>query len=268
MLEQAGALVSAIDLPGHGQDSADLKTASMTDYVDAVRGAVIRLHAACGEPVTLVGHSMGGVVVTHAALALGGSLVGRTVYVSAFVPGGGESALELADRDSGSQVAVCALRVADGVCVIGDVSRAAGVFYEKCSAADASWAAGLLGAESYRAVSETLPVSPESLALLNTGYIECLRDRVVTITAQRRMWAGLRSPLIRTIDTDHSPFLSAPRQLADHLLAMAPGGCRPEQPTLFSAGLRPRWVLSADRTGNAMSRPSTAGAPFNVRSQA
>ncbi|WP_432511471.1 alpha/beta fold hydrolase [Kineococcus sp. SYSU DK001] len=61
--------------------------------VDVVRGL--------GRPVVLVGHSYGGMVVTEAAAALG-DLVRGLVYVAAFVPDRGESALELSGRYPGS----------------------------------------------------------------------------------------------------------------------------------------------------------------------
>ncbi|GAA0314493.1 alpha/beta fold hydrolase [Kineococcus aurantiacus] len=61
--------------------------------VDVVRGL--------GRPVVLVGHSYGGMVVTEAAAALGDVVTGL-VYVAAFVPERGESALELSGRFEGS----------------------------------------------------------------------------------------------------------------------------------------------------------------------
>ncbi|ABS03481.1 alpha/beta fold hydrolase [Kineococcus radiotolerans] len=60
---------------------------------DVVRGL--------GRPVVLVGHSYGGMVITQAADALG-EQVRALVYVAAFVPERGESALELSGRHPGS----------------------------------------------------------------------------------------------------------------------------------------------------------------------
>ncbi|WP_432570733.1 alpha/beta fold hydrolase [Kineococcus sp. SYSU DK005] len=56
---------------------------------------------ALGRPVVLVGHSYGGMVITAAADALG-EQVKALVYVAAFVPERGESALELSGRYPGS----------------------------------------------------------------------------------------------------------------------------------------------------------------------
>ena len=42
-------------------------------------------------------------------------------------------------------------------------------------------------------------------------YIECTRDRAITIGQQRRMWAARPCEQVLTIESDHSPFLCAPR---------------------------------------------------------
>ena len=56
--------------------------------------------AGLGRPVVLVGHSYGGLVITEAAD--GDDAVTALVYVSAFAPDSGESAIELTGRFPGS----------------------------------------------------------------------------------------------------------------------------------------------------------------------
>jgi len=56
--------------------------------------------ASLGRPVLLVGHSYGGMVITEAAA--GNDAVVGLVYVSAFVPATGQSALELSNSEPGS----------------------------------------------------------------------------------------------------------------------------------------------------------------------
>lgn len=56
--------------------------------------------AGIGRPVVLVGHSYGGIVITEAAAA--NELVVGLVYVDAFAPEQGESALELSGKFPGS----------------------------------------------------------------------------------------------------------------------------------------------------------------------
>jgi hypothetical protein len=60
--------------------------------------------------------------------------------------------------------------------------------------------------------------TPLSLTEANFGrvrryYIECLQDRVVPVALQRSMRAGIHFDGVYSIDTDHSPFFSAPYEL-------------------------------------------------------
>jgi hypothetical protein len=48
-----------------------------------------------------------------------------------------------------------------------------------------------------------------------------VRDQAITIALQRHTHAARPGDPVLQIDTDHSPFLSRPRDLTDHLLALA-----------------------------------------------
>lgn len=51
----------AVSLRGHGGSEGSLPWVTLADYVDDLESAVARI----GEPVVLVGHSMGGLVIQH-----------------------------------------------------------------------------------------------------------------------------------------------------------------------------------------------------------
>ena len=52
------------------------------------------------------------------------------------------------------------------------------------------------------------------------AYIECLRDRAIPLELQRLMVAALPC-LVSSLDTDHSPFYSAPEALCEQLASIA-----------------------------------------------
>ncbi|MBW6439111.1 alpha/beta hydrolase [Actinoplanes hulinensis] len=83
---------------------------SLWGDADYVRDVV----AGLGRPVILVGHSYGGMVITEAAADL--DVVRALVYVAAFTPDHGESALELSGRFTGSTLgtALIAYPITDG----------------------------------------------------------------------------------------------------------------------------------------------------------
>jgi pimeloyl-ACP methyl ester carboxylesterase len=62
-LEGMGHTVVALDLPGLGEDQTPPAEITLQRYVDAVCDALGKEE----EPVLLVGHSMGGIVVSEAA---------------------------------------------------------------------------------------------------------------------------------------------------------------------------------------------------------
>ena len=94
-LRAAGHLVEAIDLPGQGDDPTPVEEATLDRYAQRVCEALAE-----GPPAVLVGHSMGGMVITQAA-ARCPQHIERLVYVAAFLPWDGMStghAHDLFDR--------------------------------------------------------------------------------------------------------------------------------------------------------------------------
>ncbi|GAA3629788.1 hypothetical protein GCM10022223_54270 [Kineosporia mesophila] len=83
-LRAAGARAVTVTLPGLG-DGDDRTGLRLSDAIDHVVSTVTELTEP-GRPVTLVGHSWGGYVVTGAAHRLGRDTVDRVVYYNAVVP--------------------------------------------------------------------------------------------------------------------------------------------------------------------------------------
>lgn len=99
LLEQAGHQVQVFDLPAHDQDTTPLREISLAAYTKRV----CEILDAQAEPVMLVGHSMGGIVITQAAEERP-EKIQMLVYLSAFLPQNGESLFQLASRDTDSLV--------------------------------------------------------------------------------------------------------------------------------------------------------------------
>jgi pimeloyl-ACP methyl ester carboxylesterase len=53
------------------------------------------------------------------------------------------------------------------------------------------------------------------------AYVECTRDQAISIELQRRMHRRFAMQRVVTMEADHSPFLSAPEELAAHLDSLA-----------------------------------------------
>ncbi len=215
LLEAEGHSVTTVDLPGHGENSSDVAGMTLDSYAQEV---VARVEAA-GEPVVLAGHSMGGMPITQAA-ELVPNKIAALVYVCAFLPGDGQSLLQVADGDPAAQV-LPNLQVdeAAGLCEVAEDARVA-CFYEECDPADAAAASSRLVPESLAAFAAPASLTEERAGSVRRVYVECLRDHAISIAKQREMYAARPCERVLTLDTDHSPFLSRPDELAAHLLSV------------------------------------------------
>ena len=93
-LQAQGHRVVANDLPGLGQDRTPPGDISLETYADAVCDAL----TAEEEPVLLVGHSMGGIVISQAAERLP-EQVKSLVYVSAYLLRDAQSMMDIVQVD-------------------------------------------------------------------------------------------------------------------------------------------------------------------------
>ena len=219
LLEAEGHLVIAPDLPGHGDDRAPVAEMTLETNARRVQEAV----EAADAPVVLVGHSMGGMAVTQAAEYVS-DRIASLVYVAAFLPDDGQSLPELAAALGGADNVQPQLIVneAEGTCLLREEALV-GLFYEECSAEDAEFAVSRFGVESLAAMGAPAHITEGSAGRVPRAYIECLRDQAITIRLQRHMHAARPCSPVLQIDTDHSPMLSRPEELAAHLVALAPG---------------------------------------------
>jgi pimeloyl-ACP methyl ester carboxylesterase len=215
-LEVRGHRVLALDLPGHGSDPTPLESVTLQDYARAVSDVI----ADQSEAMIVVGHSMGGLVISQAA-ELAPSHVRGLVYLCAYLPRHGQSLGMLALRDQQTLV-VGALEIDSetGLSRIPtDLARRA--FYNDCQAADLRWATEQLGCEPLHAFEATVSLSDARFGRIPRAYIHCERDAVIGPVLQREMEAASPCQVTISMQTGHSPFLSAHEELALHLESIA-----------------------------------------------
>lgn len=214
LLELAGHSAVALDLPGHGDDRTPTSRIALSDYTDRISATV----AAQPGPVVLVGHSMGGGAITQAAEACSEHLR-LLVYLTAYVPGHGSSIAEQALGDAASLLTGSVLIDPDaGVASLSeDVIDAC--FYADCEPDDIAFARKHLRDDPLAPLTAPLDLQNAAARTIPRVYIECLRDATLTLEHQRAIRAAGSWANVYSLDTGHSPFLSAPRALAEHLLA-------------------------------------------------
>ncbi len=213
LLEAKGHRALAPDLPGHGNDRTPMATVTLKSYTDRI----CEIASEQQESVILAGHSMGGIVISQAAEYCP-EKIKALVYVCAFLPRNGDSLVTWASQDRESMVnPTTTSPQADGTIVVKpECTREA--FYGDCAEEDVALAQSRLVAQSPAPFATAVQTTAERWGRIPRYYIECARDRAITLMLQREMQK--HSPCRQTfaIATDHSPFFSAKEELADIFL--------------------------------------------------
>jgi pimeloyl-ACP methyl ester carboxylesterase len=215
LLEQRGHTVIAPDLPGHGRDKTPVSDVTFEAYV----GKVCHILDAQPEPVVLVGHSMGGGVITQTA-EYRPDKIKTLVYLTALLPANGESMGQVLRRNTASILPSNVVpAVEPGATMIREEVLAAG-FYNDCSAEDVALAKLLLVPQATASLRARLQTSAANFGRIPRVYIECLRDQAHSLAFQRSVYPTFPGQRVIAMDTSHSPFFSAPGELAAHLAAL------------------------------------------------
>jgi pimeloyl-ACP methyl ester carboxylesterase len=214
LLEREGHAVEAPDLPGHGRDRVAVQEVSLQAYADRV----CKILDAQPEPVILVGHSMGGIVITQVG-EYRPARIETLVYLTAFLVRNGESLRQVFQGDTETLLRPNTVWAEDQSCTVKDEALKE-VFYGDCSDEDVARARSLLVPQATAPFVAPVSTTEENFGRIPRAYIECLRDRTISPSVQRSMYTALPCREVISMDTSHSPFLSAPEELAGHLMSL------------------------------------------------
>jgi pimeloyl-ACP methyl ester carboxylesterase len=201
---------------GHAVFAPDLVGAALSDWTDVV----CQILAAQSQPVILIGHSRGGMVISQAAerhplkiLALG--------YLSGFLLRDGESMLRATQEDGSSLAPPNLVMSTDKqTCAVAE-SALREVFYGQCAPEMVEFARAHMIVEPTGPLATPVKISDARFGRVPRFYIECLQDKAVPLRLQRKMYGALPCRKVWSLDTDHSPFFSKPDELAACLLELA-----------------------------------------------
>jgi pimeloyl-ACP methyl ester carboxylesterase len=220
LLEREGYAVVAPNLPASGGDNASIENADLNGYagriapmIDGIEGKII-----------LVGHSMGGIVTSQVSEDRPHRLC-AAVYINGLLFRNDESLASFLEANSGLNVDDLVLKnmkvSADGTMATFPADKATEVFYNTCTAADASWAQTQLTPQRTKVYGDKLKLSTERYGTVKRFYVKGLQDHAVSPLYQDAMLKNTACEQIFSLDGDHSPFLSAPSKLVDILLTIA-----------------------------------------------
>lgn len=217
-LEQHGNTVIVVELPGHGADKTPTHQLSLDVYAAKVIEAISHTKGS----VILVGHSMGGMVITQVAEKIP-QKIKKLVYIGAFLPATGQALTDLAGQDPGSRLGPLLTPSADQLTL--DVKQDS---LTQLFIADGDNATKQKVTDNYRPEPAIPFTGKVTLTAANFGsvekvYIKTLQDAVISPAFQGRMIAAAGIHTVYELNTSHSPFLSQPKAVAELLLSIGEG---------------------------------------------
>jgi pimeloyl-ACP methyl ester carboxylesterase len=215
-LERAGHRVLAPDLLSLGRDRTPVGSVALADWTDQIAALI----DAQSEPIVLVGHSRGGIVLSETAERRP-TRIRVLVYVTAFLLENGCSLQMAAAGDTESLVGPNLVVADDHLSVRIRDEAVRETFYGECSDDDVALARALLVPEPLTPLATPVRTTDANFGSVPRVYVECSRDRAMTLKSQQQMQAALPCRETISLDTDHSPFLSRPDELTAALLRAA-----------------------------------------------
>jgi pimeloyl-ACP methyl ester carboxylesterase len=219
LLAERGHSVLVPDLPGHGNNPLPLNKVSLKVYVDSL----LEVLARTDDKVILVGHSMAGIVISEAA-AQQPEKIAHLVYLCAYLPRDEESLFDLITLNRSHEPFTAielAMRMSDDKrsCTI-DEDDIIPLFYPLVPPAAAARAKAAFGSQATLPLATKVKLAGTAFDTVPRTYICCTQDRVIPLHHQRRMLNRQSCDTLLQIEADHSPFYSAPGQLAALLAAI------------------------------------------------
>jgi pimeloyl-ACP methyl ester carboxylesterase len=205
----------APDLPSLGRDRTSVEGITLQGWTDSVCGHL----DGQDEPVILVGHSRAGAVISQAAEKRPKKVL-MLVYLAAYLLEDGESVSQTALKDERSLVPPNMIVAPDHKSCTLREAAVKDALYGECTDEDVILAQSLLVPEALAPLTTPIRTSAGNYGRVPRVYIECRRDRALSLSEQRRMVNAMPCERILSMDTDHSPFLSSPDELTAHLLSL------------------------------------------------
>jgi len=214
ILSKTGHDVTAVDLPGHGNNKAQASEVTLDAYVQEV----IRVVQQKGGKVILAGHSLGGVVISRVAEIVP-EKINRLIYIAAMLPKTSVTAFEIMQSDGGSELAPYTQLSQENRTIILDPKAVPKVMLNDVSDESEIERMLPLFAMEQPAMPFSAPIelSDARFGSVPKFYIRASLDKVIPPSLQDKMIKNWALEYVFDLQSGHFPFVSMPEKLADLL---------------------------------------------------
>ena len=216
-LQQQGYTVVSVELSAHGSDQTPAAGLTLTSYRDKVLAAIKAQSAA---QVILVGHSLGGAIISEVAEAAP-TKIAKLVYVAGFLPVNQQSSLDLAQQDAQSLLGPALSFSPDGSLAIVNRSQVVNIFCQDGTAAVQQQVLANYRDEPAAPIAEKVTLTAANYCRVPRYYVRTLQDHVISPALQDIMLRATPVQKEYRIDSSHTPHLSKPDELSAILAEIA-----------------------------------------------
>lgn len=214
ILEQKGHIVTAIDLPGHGENKQPISQVTMASYIRTVVGTIEQLD----HRVVLVGHSMTGAVISQVAELIP-EKIEKLIYVAAFLLKEGGSVLEAMQSDPNCEFLPEVIFSEDQTyaTVPEQALRSIG-FHDVEEKVIQRVLPLMVEQQATEPFMAKVVVSDERFGSVPKTYIRTTIDKVASPALQDTMIANWKVETVHDLRSGHFPAFSVPEKLAGLML--------------------------------------------------
>lgn len=217
VLEKDGHRVTAIDLPGHGENKQPISQVTMANYIESVVSDIKQYE----DKVILVGHSMTGAVISQVAELIP-EKIEKLIYVAAFLLKEGGSVLEAmhSDRDGKFFPEVIFSEDQTIATVPEQALRNIG-FHDVEEKVIQRVLPMMAEKQSTEPFMAKVVVSDKNFGSVPKYYIRTSLDQVTSPALQDTMIANWEVETVLDLESGHFPAFSVPEKLAGLMLECA-----------------------------------------------
>ncbi|MBD0280297.1 MAG: alpha/beta hydrolase, partial [Flavisolibacter sp.] len=180
--------------------------------IDVYRDKVLAAINNVSEKVILVGHSMGGMVISAVA-EKAPDKIEKLVFIGAYVPTNGQSLLELAGQDHQSILGASIVPSADQLTLNIKRDSIVAAFCHDAPQPTQQEVVSKFRVEPAIPFTNKVTITDDGFGRVDKYYIHTLQDRAIGIDLQHSMASAARITKTYSVNTSHSPFLSQPAEV-------------------------------------------------------
>lgn len=215
LLSNEGHNVIAIDLPGHGENKANIANVTMNSYVQTVVDVINELN----ENVILVGHSLAGAIISQVAEVMP-EKIDRLIYIAAMLLKDGESALGVMQDDAEGQLLSNTLFSEDGSYATVSEETIRSILLNDVN--DEAYLGSIIPKFLFKQATEPFmakaQLTEERFGSVEKHYIKASIDKVISPGAQEKMLSNWRVDKVFNLKSGHFPLTSMPEKLVEQII--------------------------------------------------